>query len=90
VALVSKESRDKSQVVANRCDRGSANYSNIARLLVKVRQAKARDINNCITYSLERRKEKAEGEGKIALYALISISSALEVYLNKIALVSSK
>jgi hypothetical protein len=35
-------------------------------------------------------KEKAEGEGGTALYALISISSALEVCLNGMAVMSGK
>jgi hypothetical protein len=43
-----------------------------------------------MTYSLERRKKKAEGEGKTTLYALISISNTLEVYFNKIVVISGK
>jgi hypothetical protein len=43
-----------------------------------------------MTYSLERRKEKAEGEDGTALCALISISGALEVCLNGMTVVSGK
>lgn len=78
------------QVVADKCDKGSADYSTITRLSVKVRQTRAQDVSNCITYSLKRKKEKAEGEGKITLFAFIFISSALKVYLNKIAIISSR
>jgi hypothetical protein len=42
-----------------------------------------------MTHNLERRK-KAEGEGGTALCTLVSISSALEVYINGIAVVSGK
>jgi hypothetical protein len=43
-----------------------------------------------MTHIPERRKEKAKGEYGTALYALISISSALEVYLNRIVVMSGK
>jgi hypothetical protein len=55
-----------------------------------VRQARARDVGDYITHIPERRKEKAEGEGRTASYALVSISGALEVCLNRIAVISSK
>jgi hypothetical protein len=43
-----------------------------------------------MTHSPERRKEKAEGEGGIALCALVSISSVLEICFDGMAVVSSK
>jgi hypothetical protein len=43
-----------------------------------------------MTYSLERRKEKAEGEGGTALYVFVFIFSALEVCLNGMVVVSGK
>ena len=72
------------------CDGGSADHSTITRLLVKVRQAGARDVGDCMTHSPERRKEKAEGEGGTASCALVSISGALEVCLDGMAVVSGK
>jgi len=42
-------------------DEGLANYNIISRLLVKIRKTGARDIGDYMTYSLERRKEKAKG-----------------------------
>jgi hypothetical protein len=55
-----------------------------------VRQPGARDVGDCMTHSPERRKEKAEGEGGTASCALVSISSALEVCLDGMAVVSGK
>jgi hypothetical protein len=55
-----------------------------------VRQAGAQDVGDCMTHSPERRKEKAEGEGGTASSALVSISSALEVCLDGMAVVSGR
>jgi hypothetical protein len=54
-----------------------------------VRKAKAGDISDYIIHGLERREERLR-EGRTALYALISISSILEAYINSIAVISGK
>jgi len=64
---------------------GLADRSIISRLSVKVRKARARDVGDYTTHSLERKRE-----GKTASCAPVSISSALEACIDGMADVSSK
>jgi len=64
---------------------GLADRSIISRLSVKVRKARARDVGDYTTYSLERRKE-----GGTALCIPVFISNTLKAYINRMADISGK
>lgn len=55
-----------------------------------MKKARAQDIVDYTTHNLERRKEMAKGDGRTALYALVSISSVLEACINRMAVISSR